>query len=111
MKSQGYTRSNISNGEAYLLLCEVALGTMSEHYEAKYMDVAQEGTQSTKGLGRTGPDFNKPFYYTYDGVKVPLQETTRYDILLYNRYHLNYNEYIVYNEAQVKIKYLVKVKV
>jgi hypothetical protein len=114
VKSQGYTRSNMSDGEVYLLLCEVALGNMSEHLQAKYMEVAAGGTQSTKGCGRTGPDFGKPLYVTYDGIKIPLQDVIQYPTKVNGThiYHsLNYNEYIVYNEAQVKIRYLVKVKV
>jgi hypothetical protein len=45
VKSQGYTRSDIFNGEAYLLLCEVALGTMSIMKQNTWMLYKREHNQ------------------------------------------------------------------
>ncbi|KAL0477441.1 hypothetical protein AKO1_005714, partial [Acrasis kona] len=110
-KSESYCHAHMFNGRAYLMLCEVALGDMSNQYNANYMETPQPGTLSTKGLGRNAPDYTKPSFVMYDGVKVPLQEVVQDDTGNYTRkYSLNYNEYIVYNEAQVKIRYLIQVK-
>ncbi|KAJ3315079.1 hypothetical protein HDU76_002274 [Blyttiomyces sp. JEL0837] len=117
-KSYGYTfddSSSDSGHDAYscLLLCEVALGTSYEAENAEYMEAPPAGTHSTKGLGMTGPQKENEMTLFEDGTKLslgPISEntlrkntTTGVEI----RRTLNYNEYIVYNPSQIKIRYLV----
>lgn len=58
---------------------------------------------SVKGVGTWAPD-PKSTVITSDGIKVPIGKLKQNDIR-----SLIYNEYIVYNEAQIKMKYLVHV--
>mmetsp|Transcript_12582 Transcript_12582/g.18336 ORF Transcript_12582/g.18336 Transcript_12582/m.18336 type:complete len:83 (+) Transcript_12582:467-715(+) len=63
-----------------------------------------KGTHSTKGFGRNAPP--ESTYVDLDGCKVPLGEgkpTNSSGSLLYN-------EYIVYDVAQIKMKYLFKMR-
>ncbi|KAL9658090.1 hypothetical protein ABK040_013004 [Willaertia magna] len=109
-KSFGYCHSNISDGTSCLLLCEVAVGKCYETKVAEYMEEAKPGFHCTKGLGRNYPGNS---FIQYDGVEIPLgklkqRPENRHD---YNdRYNLNYDEFIVYNTDQVKIRYVVQVK-
>ncbi|KAF1745661.1 hypothetical protein GCK72_022108 [Caenorhabditis remanei] len=109
-KSLSYCRAN-SKDEAYLLLCDVALGKMDLRMQATDIskDTLPEGTQSVKGVGRECPsgEFSHP-----DGFMVPTGEVHQQLQGTYNiDYFLLYNEYIVYDVDQIQIKYLVRVKV
>ncbi|KAL3311083.1 Poly [ADP-ribose] polymerase 1 [Cichlidogyrus casuarinus] len=88
-----------------LLLCEVALGSIHECTEANQKKL-KKGFNSRKGIAPTGPDRSKA-EVTPEGVVVPcgpwVTDSTIKSSLLYN-------EYIVYDVAQVKQKYLVRVK-
>lgn len=78
------------------------------------------GMHSVKGIGRTFPDPTAAV--SKDGVIIPLGQPRIYNNATdyFARFGyavpaavmptLLYNEYIVYNEAQVSMKYLVKVK-
>ena len=68
-------------------------------------DKLPAGKNSVKGVGRNEPDPND-IHITEDGVKVPYGEETKSRV---RNSELVYNEYIVYDVDQVKIKYLVKV--
>ncbi|GAM25600.1 hypothetical protein SAMD00019534_087750 [Acytostelium subglobosum LB1] len=109
-KSHGYCRG-VGNSDQFLLLSEVALGKMKEYYESCYMDAAQPGTNSTKGIGRRGPEFDNSIVLT-NGVTIPLgtpvdtKEPTTDD---WHGFNLNMNEYIVYDVGQVRMRYLVQV--
>ncbi|VDM07643.1 unnamed protein product [Wuchereria bancrofti] len=94
------------NAEGFILLCEVALGEMQEEINAKSIMKPDKGKHSVKGLGQTIPDPDE-YFVTEDGVTIPMGkpiDTKRQDLTLL------YNEYIVYDVAQVEIKYLVRVK-
>ena len=73
---------------------------------ADYISSLPKGKHSTKGVGMTNPD-PKDSFTCPDGTIIPLGKgcpaTTGYSSLLYN-------EYIVYDVAQVNIKYLLQVK-
>ncbi|XP_047080233.1 poly [ADP-ribose] polymerase 2-A-like [Lolium rigidum] len=98
--------SETSNKSGVLLLCEVALGSMNELI---YGDVCAndlpKGKLSTKGLGKTAPDMANS-KITDDGVVVPLGKPKRY---LPERGILNYNEYIVYDVNQIRMRYVIHV--
>ncbi|KAJ3678554.1 hypothetical protein LUZ60_002357 [Juncus effusus] len=89
-----------------MLLSEVALGDMYELKGAKYMDKPPKGKHSTKGVGRTVP-LESEFVKWKEDVVVPCgkpvpSKNKSSDLL--------YNEYIVYNTAQVKMQFLLKVR-
>jgi len=98
-----------------LLLCEVALGKSKGYEHAQHMEKAEDNFQSTKGLGTFGPDYSKSLV-TRDGVHIPLGPIIDNTIdpitqkpIPGLKLALNYNEFIVYKESQVKMRYLVQV--
>lgn len=103
-KSANYCCTNPSSSTGLLLLCEVALGDMYEKKEAEYIEKLPKGKHSTKGLGRTEPDPKAS--KIIDGVEVPLGKGVTVE--KHKNSSLLYNEYIVYDIAQVKVKYLLK---
>ncbi|KAI8522659.1 hypothetical protein RHMOL_Rhmol13G0013300 [Rhododendron molle] len=105
-KSANYCYSSSACSAGVLLLCEVALGEMAELLTANYnAEKLPEGKLSTKGVGATAPDFSEA-QMLEDGVVVPLgkpkEQVGPMGALLYN-------EYIVYNVDQIKMRYLVQV--
>ncbi|KAK9891936.1 hypothetical protein WA026_017419 [Henosepilachna vigintioctopunctata] len=103
-KSANYCFTSPGNNHGLLLLCEVALGNMHELSQAKYIEKLPPGKHSTKGLGKTAPDPKE--FKKLDDVEVPLGKPIQVPGL--DRGHLLYNEYIVYDVAQVRAKYLLK---
>lgn len=103
-KSANYCCAYKNNPIGIMLLCEVALGNMHELTHSDFITKLPAGKHSTKGVGRTAPDPSKSVKQD-DGVEIPLgpgitapaQSTS-----------LLYNEYIVYDVAQINIKYLLK---
>ncbi|PPS00040.1 hypothetical protein GOBAR_AA20633 [Gossypium barbadense] len=104
-KSANYCYTNSAFTTGVLLLCEVALGDMAELLQAKSdADKLPDGKLSTKGVGATAPDPSEAQSLD-DGVVVPLgkpKEQNRKGALLYN-------EYIVYNVDQIRMRYLIQV--
>lgn len=93
--------------EALLLLCEVALGEIHE-ITGFYNDMNSQltppkGKHSVKAIGQR----SSPSHITRtDGVLMP-------DGIVIQKHRSNqiqFNEYIVHNEAQIRIRYMVKVK-
>ena len=106
-KSANYCNANRGSNVACMLLCEVALGDMHELKQADYhASNLPAGKLSTKGLGCNYPD---PAHNVQldNGVVVPLGKEKKDSI---PGSSLLYNEFIVYNTAQIKMKYLVKMK-
>merc|ERR1712173_465275 len=108
---------NVSN-EKHLFLCQVALGKMYECVTSEYLKGAKNGFDSTKGLGRQGPD---PLHVktSCNGVIIPDSPMVDYpnrttrdkeNKIVEVDYELNWNEYIVYSEDQAKLKYLVTIR-
>lgn len=55
-KSANYCFTTRENNTGLILLCEVALGGVSEKYQADYYsNMLPDGKHSTKGCGRTAP--------------------------------------------------------
>lgn len=77
---------------------------MYERTHAEYVEKLPKGKHSTKGVGKTEPDASDTI--TINGMEVPygkgVQDNEKQSSLLYN-------EYIVYDIAQVNVKYLLKV--
>uniref|UniRef100_A0A8C7RKN6 Poly [ADP-ribose] polymerase n=1 Tax=Oncorhynchus mykiss TaxID=8022 RepID=A0A8C7RKN6_ONCMY len=104
-KSANYCHTSQSDPTGLLLLGEVALGNMHELKKASHITKLPKGKHSVKGLGRNAPDPSATV--TLDGVQVPLGKGTNTNI---DDTSLLYNEYIVYDVAQVNLKYLLKIK-
>lgn len=104
-KSANYCHTSQSDPTGLLLLGEVALGNMYELKKASHITKLPKGRHSVKGVGRTAPDPSATV--TLDGVQVPLGKGTNTNI---DDTSLLYNEYIVYDVAQVNLKYLLKTK-
>ncbi|XP_018423552.1 PREDICTED: poly [ADP-ribose] polymerase 1 [Nanorana parkeri] len=104
-KSANYCHTTPSNPTGLLLLGEVALGNMCELKAASHITKLPKGKHSVKGLGRTAPD--PAATVQLDGVDVPLGKGVNTNI---SDTGLLYNEYIVYDIAQVNLKYLLKLK-
>ncbi|KAJ6627012.1 PARP-domain-containing protein [Mycena sp. CBHHK59/15] len=114
-KSAGYCYPGLSRNTGLLLLCEVAAKPFYERISAEYD--ADEGckkhkARATKGLGRTQPgkwkDAGKSLgndeligCHMPDG---PCQDTP-----VPSGGYLQYNEYIVYDASQIRLKYLLMV--
>ncbi|KAF9897079.1 Poly [ADP-ribose] polymerase 2, partial [Lobosporangium transversale] len=100
-----------TNNTGLMLLCEVALGDMYELEQSDYNAKANSqkaGKQSTKGLGLAYPD-EKHDVFIEDNLLVPVGPLKRKKAGT-GLYCLQYNEYIVYNTSQIKMRYLIRMK-
>lgn len=89
-----------------MILSEVALGKTMDLNKAHFVKQLANGCHSVRGLGKTYPDPSMA-QTTADGVVIPLgKPMTDKNV----KSELLYNEYIVYDVAQVNIKYLLKMK-
>lgn len=105
-KSANYCCTSQQNSTGLMLLSEVALGDMMECTSAKYINKLSNNKHSCFGRGRTMPDPTKS-YIRSDGVEIPYGETITDEHL---KSSLLYNEYIVYDVAQVNIQYLFRME-
>uniref|UniRef100_A0A803LFE6 Poly [ADP-ribose] polymerase n=1 Tax=Chenopodium quinoa TaxID=63459 RepID=A0A803LFE6_CHEQI len=105
-KSAQYCFTDKKNPVGLMLLSEVALGQVHERKKAQYMDKPPRGKHSTKGLGKKVPD-EAGFAKWRDEVVVPCGKPVDSKV---KTSELMYNEYIVYDTAQVKMQYLLKVR-
>jgi len=105
-KSANYCFASQRQPVGLLLLCEVALGNVSEKTSADYdgHDLPK-GKHSTKGVGKTQPD-QRGFIVTDDEVCVPCGKPVH--VKEAEGSALLYNEYVVYHPDQVKPRYLVQ---
>ncbi|XP_076033544.1 poly [ADP-ribose] polymerase 2-like [Oratosquilla oratoria] len=107
-KSANYCMATGRNNVGLLVLCEVALGKTNDLLQADYTaSKLPAGCSSVKGLGTLVPQ-DKNLVTMDDGVVVPMGPLAEIKGNKFN-YNLQYNEYIVYSVAQVRIRYLVKV--
>lgn len=116
-KSANYCYSGISDGTALLLLCEADLGApmleltgsdynAGEHAKAK-------GLSSTWGKGTTGPSAWKDascVHPSLAGIKMPDTSQGPPGPTGVQDAHLLYNEYICYDVSQIRLRYLLRVK-
>ncbi|XP_033838942.1 poly [ADP-ribose] polymerase 2 [Periophthalmus magnuspinnatus] len=108
-KSANYCFANQQNNVGLLLLCEVALGDSNELFDADYeADKLPPGKHSTKGLGRTEPDPKNTV--TLDGATVPMGPGVSSAAVNPTGYSLLYNEFVVYDPAQARMRYLLRVR-
>lgn len=105
-KSANYCATSRSNDTGLMLLCEVALGDSLDLNGAKYIKELPMDKHSVKGIGKTYPNPNM-IHTRSDGVVLPIgTPITDSDV----KSSLLYNEYIVYDAAQVKCQYLFRMK-
>jgi len=92
-----------------LLLCDVALGKMNLLKAANpHASKLPKGYQSVLGVGQTTPDSSMSVFH--EDCQVPLGLPVSATLFPKTELSLLYNEYIVYNVAQVKIKYMLLCK-
>jgi len=107
-KSANYCMANSANNTGLLVLCEVALGNShpleQADYEAGRHCAAGRPANSVHGLGTYSPGQASRVTMS-DGVVVPLGPALKGP-----QKPLLYNEYIVYDVRQVRLRYLVKVR-
>jgi poly [ADP-ribose] polymerase len=121
-KSANYCCANASDNTGLLLLCEAQLGDpMLELTNADYRAATRcknGGHLATKGIGRTQPkeweDAGKALgnveLTNVEMPKVSGKEATIAKDMNPPGTYLQYNEYIVYDVSQVKIRYLFRCK-
>ncbi|EDV98556.1 poly [ADP-ribose] polymerase [Drosophila grimshawi] len=105
-KSANYCCTSQHNSTGLMLLSEVALGDMMECTASKYVEKLPKGKHSCFGHGRTMPD-PKGSLVRDDGVEIPLGNPVTDEKL---KSSLLYNEYIVYDIAQVNVQYLFRME-
>lgn len=109
-KSANYCFATKSKNVGLLVLSEVSLGKCNELLSADYSaDKLPSDCHSVKGMGKIAPDPSETFTMP-DGVVVPFGKSSETGVINPRGYTLNYNEYIVYNTNQVRMRFLVKVK-
>ncbi|ENH68847.1 Poly [ADP-ribose] polymerase 2 [Fusarium oxysporum f. sp. cubense race 1] len=116
-KSAGYCCSYNTGGEALLLLCEAELGDPIQKLTGASSnagtDAKKQGMHSTWGQGRTGPSKwidAGVVHESLKGIKMPDPDVKPGDTNVSGA-GLYYNEYICYDVAQVKLRYLLRVKI
>ncbi|XVE77898.1 hypothetical protein DITRI_Ditri13aG0100800 [Diplodiscus trichospermus] len=105
-KSAQYCYTDRKNPVGLMVLSEVALGEVYELTKAKYIEKLPKGKHSTKGLGKKVPK-KSDFVKWKDEIIVPCGKPVPSNV---QTSELMYNEYIVYNTAQVKMQFLLKVR-
>jgi Poly(ADP-ribose) polymerase catalytic domain/Poly(ADP-ribose) polymerase, regulatory domain len=109
-KSVEYCAPTPENPYALMALCEVALGRPFQIAHTKFItkeDLDEAHFHSVKGCGELGPDpaFNKELD---DGTIIALGPEAEMGVL---RSELSHSEFVVYDTSQIRIKYLVLLKV
>lgn len=105
-KSAQYCYAEETNNTGLALLCQVALGNSQECYERDDRIKLREGFHSVKGVGETQPNPDQK-HTREDGVEIPFGEQKKQENITSS---LHRNEYVIYDAAQAKIEYLVKLK-
>ncbi|RBR06655.1 uncharacterized protein FIESC28_10970 [Fusarium coffeatum] len=115
-KSANYCCSYNSGGEALLLLCEAELGDPIQKLNDSSYEAGEtakkQGMHSTWGQGQTGPSKwidAGAAHESLKGIKMPDPEIKPGNTNIPGAW-LQYNEYICYDVAQVKLRYLLRVK-
>lgn len=107
-KSANYCWTTRTNNIGLLLICEVALGQPNKLVNADYnADKLPSGCHSVQGLGRIEPGGTDTLP---SGLAIPTGKPKKTKVENKSGFTLQYNEFIVYNTNQIKMKYLAKIK-
>ena len=107
-KSANYCWTTRTNNIGLLLICEVALGQPNKLVNADYnADKLPSGCDSVQGLGRIEPGGTDTLP---SGLAIPTGKPKKTKVENKSGFTLQYNEFIVYNTNQIKMKYLAKIK-
>lgn len=101
--------AHLSNGVAFILVSEVAVGNQKEMFHPDYnANSLPPGFDSVKGCGRQGPVSQHEADFEGAGTKLQMGP-------LGNSQHpssmLQFNEYVVYDKSQTRMRYLLKCSV
>jgi predicted DNA-binding WGR domain protein len=111
-KSANYCHCTKSQPFGVMALCEVALGDMLPLRRAEFVTTLPAGKHSTFGVGEMTPD-PAEFAMLPDGTEVPCGRLIPSGVVRGDGpddTDLLYNEYIVYDVTQIRMRYLLKVK-
>ena len=104
IKAENYV-SKDSN--SYVMMNEVVLGNINTIRKPEYIEKAPVGFDSTKGEGKNQP-ISEEAITLPNGLVIHMNELIPQASDYKNPYQVNYNEYIVYDPSQVRMRYLVK---
>lgn len=102
--SAQYCYAKQSNNIGIVLLCEVALGDSHICFDPENIDELPPGKHSVHGMGKCSPKSSEMI----DDTIIACGEMIKTDDAIESC--VEYNEFVVYNNEQIKIKYLVKLK-
>ncbi|KAG5444223.1 Poly [ADP-ribose] polymerase 2, variant 2 [Clonorchis sinensis] len=109
-KSANYAYPTQKKNVGLMALCEVSLGKVNELYQACHnAHQLPEGMHSVKGVGRVAPE--ELTWSKLDGdVTVPIGKLVPSPEANSENLALQFNEYVVYDPNQVRLRYLVKMR-
>lgn len=117
-KSLNYSTENYGTHQsAYRLLfvCEVALGSKTAIYDQSNYKLSTDNLDSMKGEGSSTPDPDNAVYDSNGvcipmGPCIPFTRTAGEDGQINSTPFLNHNEFAVYDQNRVKIRYLLIIR-
>ncbi|XP_057341274.1 poly [ADP-ribose] polymerase-like [Microplitis mediator] len=103
-KAANYSKTNVGQGDhqGILLLCEVALGNVMELYNATNITQLPSDVHSVFVRGISSP---QNYINISQGVEVPYGPLV--NVPLSQIPQFRHNQFVIYNTAQVRIRYLV----
>ena len=108
-KSANYIHATQQHPFGLLILCEVALGNVHKELKAKWFDRAPNRYHSVQGCGKHVPERGSAGDIGgYELAMGPIVRTEDQKVI--DNAALDYNEYIVYDVGQVRMKYIVLTK-
>ncbi|TKR88595.1 hypothetical protein L596_012811 [Steinernema carpocapsae] len=103
-KSLGYCRSS-QKSDAFLLLAEVALGEVCQSNHHNFGNrKPHESIKYDCGRGPSMDDAFVDYSMHPQGVKIPLTKPVRNGAN-------GYNEYVVFNEEQIRLRYMIRIRI
>ncbi|UJR15000.1 hypothetical protein I4U23_001977 [Adineta vaga] len=109
-KSANYCYTTPTKNTGLVLLSEVALGKWNELLHAdNNAHKLPTGLSSVKALGSVAPNSKNEIKFESD-ITVPMGPGEAATVKNSKGYTLNYNEYIVYDTKQVRLRYVIKLK-
>ena len=103
-KSAGYIGTNKDN-IGFMFLCEIALGTPKKETQSVSHSGTPVGYDSVHGVGQWQPD-QESHIIKQDGLIIPVGKLQNF-----GGSGLLYDEFIVYDTAQIKMKYLLELEI